>query len=172
MRRPLPEALVTLGFGAAWIARGIQSFWDPNFSDPETAADWMAVILVTVGLVGVLPAVNVLTSGIRRSALTWGAVGLAGLGGVTAGVANLAEDGAGVEAAGGLYLIGTLAVILGLFGLAILLMRRSEWVLGGVALVTVIGLLNLESFGSALFVPWLAVPWISPAKRRDPRAIQ
>lgn len=168
MRRPLPQALVALGFGTAWLARGIQSFWEPNFSDPESAADWLAVVLITAGLMAILPAVYVLTSGMPRSRTTLGAVLLAGVGGIVAGVANLAEDGAGVSAAGGLYLFGTLAAFLGLLALAVLLFRRSEWVLGAVALMTVVGLLNLETFGAALFVPWLAVPWVGPGHSPSP----
>jgi hypothetical protein len=75
---------------------------------------------------------------------------IAALGAVPAAIANVVEDGMGVEAAGSVYLISVSLTMLTMIALAgVLLAGRPRWS-GVPVLTTLIGMLNLEAGGGIL----------------------
>lgn len=144
--------------GVLWGMRSLQAFTDPNFTDPESASDWWAVVsfslclaLLPVGLAFLVRLSQ------RRGRASRVLVMIAALGGLTAGIANLIEDGMGVDAAGSVYFVSVSLMMLTMIALAgVLLVDRPRWP-GLVVLSTLIGMLNLESGGGVLvLVVWCA----------------
>jgi len=137
--------------GVLWAARSLQSFAEPNFTDPESAYDWWAVVSFSLAF-ALLPAglamlVRLTRRGGRTSLVL---LGIAALGAVTTAIANLIEDGMGVDAAGSVYLVSSSLTLLTMIALAgVLLARRPRWP-GVVVLGTLVGMLNLELGGGVL----------------------
>ncbi|MDQ3028660.1 MAG: hypothetical protein M3R09_01225 [Actinomycetota bacterium] len=149
--------------------RSLQSFTEPNFTDPESASDWWAVISVSLGL-ALLPAgiallVGLVQHGNRISGVL---LVLAALGAVTAAIANLVEDGLGVEAAGSVYYGSILVLLVAMLALAgVLVIRPPRWP-GVVVLATLIGLVLLESGGGFLILLVWGAAAIAVRPRRSP----
>ena len=156
MRR-VPSLLVVrvvfVLLGAVWAVRSVQSFSDPDFTDPGTVSDWVAVLLVTVGLALLPIALVFLTAvtGRRERAVRW-LVPITAVGATVAAIANLAEDGLGIDAAAVAYYLGAATMLVGLVLLAVVLVvGRPRWP-ALVVLGTVVGLIGLESAGGLLIM--------------------
>lgn len=137
--------------GVLWGMRSLQAFTEPDFTDPESASDWWAVISFSLAF-ALLPAgltllVRLTQRGGRTSRVL---LAIAALGAVTTAIANVIEDGMGVDAAGSVYLVSTSLTMLTMIALAgVLLASRPRWP-GVVVLGTLIGMLNLELGGGVL----------------------
>ena len=149
----LGRALFVL-VGVLWAVRSLQSFAEPNFTDPETASDWWAVVSVSLAL-ALLPAGMALLVGLSQRGTGTGTASvllLAALGAGAAAIANVVEDGLGVAAAGNVYYGSILLLLLTMLALAgVLVARRPRWP-GVVVLATLIGLVLLESGGGVLIL--------------------
>src|SRR6266545_675925 len=152
--------------GVLWALRSLQSLAEPNFTDPETASDWVAVVTVSLAL-ALLPAGLALLDGLsRRRGRTFRVLlVVAALGAVTAAIANLVEDGMGVDAAGSVYYLSIVLMMVSMLALAgVLLSGRPRWP-GLVVLGTLIGLILLESGGGVLIL----IAWGAAAIAVRPR---
>lgn len=137
--------------GVLWAVRSIQSFADPDFTDPESIADWWAVasisfalLLLPVGVVGLVGIQN----GVRRT--TRVLVPVIAVAATSAALANLIEDGGGVDSVGIVYVVAIAVTMAAMVVLsAVLLTGRPMWP-GLVAATTVFGIVNLERGGGVL----------------------
>jgi hypothetical protein len=154
--------------GGLWAVRSIQSFAEPNFTDPESTSDWWAVVsfslcwaLLPAGL-ALLVRLTGRSGRATHALLVTGAIGA-----VTAAIANIVEDGLGVDAAGSVYFFSVSLTMLTMIALTgVLLAGRPRWP-GVVVLSTLIGMLNLEAGGG---LPVL-VAWGATATALRPRTI-
>ena len=147
--------------GAVWAARSLQSFLDPNFTSPNSAADWFAVIsfsvafaLLPVGIWILLHRSHLKPVSVR--VLSVAAVVTAG----SAAVANVVEDGFGVSEAGTVYLVGATGTLLVLLVTALAVAIRGPRSLALVPLATLFGMLNFERGGGLIVLvawAWLAL---------------
>ncbi len=142
--------------GALWAARSLQSFSDPDFTSPNSAADWFAVTSFSAAF-GLLPVgVWILLHRSRVGPVSVRVLSVAAV--VTAGsaaVANVVEDGFGVSGAGTVYLVGTTGTLLVLLVTAVALAIRGPRSLALVLLATLVGMLNFERGGGLLvLVAW------------------
>jgi len=139
--------------GALWAVRSLQSFTEPNFTDPDSASDWWAVVSFSLAL-ALLPVGMALLVGQSQRVNRTSSVllVLAALGAVTAAIANVVEDGLGVEAAGNVYYGSILLLLLTMLALAGVLAAKSPRWPGVVVLATLIGLVLLESGGGVLIL--------------------
>lgn len=155
--------------GGLWCMRSLQAFTDPNFTDPESGADWWAVISFSLAF-AVLPAGLILLVRLsHRGGRTTGVLlAIAALAAVTAAIANVIEDGAGVDAAGNVYFVSTILVLPTMIGLAgVLLASRPRWP-GVVVAGTLVGMLNLELGGGVLVL----LVWVAAALAVGRRPLQ
>jgi hypothetical protein len=137
--------------GVLWGMRSLQAFTEPNFTDPESASDWWAVVSFSLAFtllpVGLALLVRLTQRGGRTSRVL---LAIVALGAVTTAIANVIEDGMGVDAAGIVYLVSTSLTMLMMIALAgVLLASRPRWP-GVVVLGTLIGMLNFELGGGVL----------------------
>lgn len=137
--------------GMLWAMRSLQSFTEPNFTDPESASDWWAVVSISLALAllaaGIALLVGLSQPGNRTSSVL---LVLAALGAVAAAISNIVEDGLGVEAAGNVYYGSVLLLLVTMLALGGLLVARSPRWPGVVVFATLIGLVLLESGGGIL----------------------
>ena len=115
--------------GVLWGMRSLQAFTDPNFTDPETVADWWAVVSWSLCL-ALLPAGLALLVRLsqRGGRASYVMLVIAALGAVTAAIANVIEDGMGVDAAGSVYFVSVSLMMLTMIALAgVLLAGRPRW---------------------------------------------
>lgn len=152
--------------GVLWAVRSLQSFTEPNFTDPDSASDWWAVVSVSLAL-ALLPAAMafLVALGHRRERTSRVLLVMAALGAVTASTANVVEDGLGVDSAGNVYYASILLLLLTMLALAGVLVSRSPRWPGVVVLATVIGLVMLESGGGVLVL----LAWCAAAMAVGPR---
>jgi hypothetical protein len=128
--------------------------------DPQSVADYAAVLAVSAALIGAAAALAFLRRyGARRSRRA-GNLGLAVAGGgaALAGVGNAVELGLGVSAFGLLFALGTVALLLGLLiaGVSVL-MAPPPWRWAGPALVLLaVGIAVGEEAGFVL----VGLTWI------------
>jgi len=147
---PLGRTLFAL---VGWAVRSLQSFTDPNYTDPETASDWWAVVSFSLAL-ALLPAGMALLVGLSEHGKPTSRVLLviAALAAVTAAVANVVEDGLGVDAAGSVYYGSVLLLTLTMLVLTGVLGARSPRWPGVVVFATLVGLVMLELGGGVLIL--------------------
>ena len=150
---PRVRAAVAVLIGVVWAVRSLQSFTDPHFTDPENFADWWAVVSFSLAFavlpVGLAFVARLSTTGARR-VLVVALLAVIACSSVTAAVANLIEDGAGVAAAGTPYFVAagiTMASMLALAG--VLVWSRPRWP-SLIPFLTVVGMLNLERGGGVI----------------------
>jgi hypothetical protein len=152
-RSTVPARTLFVLLGAVWAMRSLQSFTEPNFTDPESAADWWAVISVSLGLALLSAGIVVLVGSVQHGNRFSGVFSvLAALGAVTAATANLIEDGLGVKAAGSVYYGSILVVLVTMLALAGVLITRPPYWPGAVVVATLIGLVLLEAGGGFLIL--------------------
>ena len=137
--------------GGLWAVRSLQSFAEPNFTDPESTSDWWAVVSFSLCW-ALLPAGLALLVRLtqRGGRTTHALLAIGAVGAVTAAIANIIEDGMGVDAAGSVYFVSVSLTMLTMIALAgVLLAGQPRWP-GVVVLSTLIGMLNLEAAGGVL----------------------
>jgi hypothetical protein len=159
------KAVLLWLLGLLWAARSLQSFTDPDFTSPGSAADWLAVGSLSLALlllpVGVWIMLERSTIGLGAARLLSLTVGLAA---DTAAVANLVEDGFGVSGAGSVYFAGIAATLLALLAVAVALAIGGSPLLAVVLLATVAGMVNLERGGGVLVL--IAWGWFASTSGR------
>jgi len=145
--------------GVVWCVRSLQSFADPEYTDPVSAADWFAVLSFSAGLFTLavaLPVFAGLVGGriVRRVALVPAA------GAALAGLANLFEDALHWGWAFWPFIVGTAATMLGLVAFTIVVATLGSGrhrLLAAVPAATLVGVIAFESGGGVLILAaWLA----------------
>lgn len=145
--------------------RSLQSFANPEYTDPETVSDWFAVLSFSAALFAVafaLPLLAEYTGGglavVRVSLIP--AVGAA-----CAGLGNVLEDALQLGFAGWFYGVGGAITGLGLiaFTLAIAVAGRGRRrLIAAIPLATLIGWSTFESGGGVLVLAaWLVAAAIA-----------
>jgi hypothetical protein len=130
--------------------------------DPQSVADYAAVLAVSAALLGAATALAFLRRFDARRSRRAGNLGLAvaGVGAALAGVGNAVELGLGVSAFGLLFALGTVALLLGLLiaGVSVLT-APAPWRWAGLALVLLaVGFAVGEVPGFILVgVTWIAL---------------
>lgn len=153
-------AIIPAVVGLAFGARALLWLGGPAYWDPASLLDWLAVVGWSLALLALVPGTWLLVAmvGPLRPVVLSGSLVVTMA--LTAAVANLLEDGLGIELFGGLYVLSILGLALSLtiFSVALAL-GRQLW-LSLIPLLTVTGLLATEIGG--LFVvaaTWLALAW-------------
>lgn len=141
--------------------RSLQSFTDPEYTDPESAWGWFAVVSWSAALLALGVALVVLAREVGGRA-TVGLAYVAAAGAVAAAVGNVVEDGLeGARAGDWLYLPGVVLLPLGLVALTVavaLQERGRSRLLALVPACTLVGMFLLERGGGLLVLAvWLIV---------------
>jgi len=111
--------------GVILCVRSLETFTDPDYMDPRTAADWFAVLSFSAGLVGLafaLPLFAQLADG--RAVFRMSLVPAAGF--ALAGVSNLLEDGLQLDVAFWFFVAGSLLSLVGLIAFTVVLAARGR----------------------------------------------
>lgn len=114
--------------GISFIARSAMDLGSPVYYDPVTVLDYAAVIGTTVAMLALSISLGFGFSK-RLTRLGRGLVWIPATGAAVSGLANFAEDGLGVSAAGVLFAVGNLAILAGLLlaGIVVLLRIHREY---------------------------------------------
>ena len=110
--------ILWIATGLAWAFRSVLAAFDPQYYDPVTNLDHLAVWSFSVALLLTAPTV-VLLALLVRSPVAVVVAAVSATGALLAAAANFAEDGFGVSAAGTGYIVGVLVMWLGLVVLTI-----------------------------------------------------
>jgi len=181
------QTLVAVAVGLAFGVRAAIAIGEPSYQDPATLLDWLAVLSWSLALASLVPGTWLLMTmsagpdrpGPNRWVTTAGALVIAGAG--LASVGNLLEVTVGFGIGGLLYVVGVMALTLGLVALAATLAFTPRRWLGLLAVATLLGMLA-EQLGGLFLVAlaWLAAanlasrgPWgasgsVAPPDREDP----
>jgi hypothetical protein len=168
MIRPAPRlapALFVLT-GAAWAFRSLLEFASPQYYEPVTPLDWLAVLSYSVAFFLLAGSVTVLARLAPRTRFVRTAAAATVIGAVLAGAANLVEDGLDVQALGAAYVTGALLTLAGLLALAAALAVAGRRRLALVPLATAIGMMAFVAGGGVLvLVAWV---WLAVVVARAP----
>lgn len=150
--RSLQPALLTAGL--AWLARAVIGLYQPDYWSPRTPLDYAAVVGTSTALVltalGVWVFYQQHPAPPSRAQAVWRAgIGVICTSALAIGVSNFIEDALKVKGLGLVWVIGILALLVGLLmaGVSVFWMRGfSRWV-GVLFLVCAAGLLFTETNG-------------------------
>ncbi len=158
---PRTQAAVVLAMALLWASRSLQTFSEPNFTDPQTIGDWWAVVSLSLALALLAPAVRFLVALQEATAVRRILVTLVGAAAVTVAVANLVKDWTGVESASFLYFFGLMVLLPGLLILGfVCLTRRPKWP-ALILVFTAAGMVNMELGGGVLIlIAWAPVAFV------------
>jgi hypothetical protein len=155
-------------FGATGLllaASSLVMLANPNFQRPATALDWFATISLSAALLILAAALPLLArlAGDRRLYLV---SLLGGAAAALAGIANLFEDGLQQDWAFLPFIGGSLVLELGLLGMTLLLVLRSDnraRLFALVPLVTAVDIVALHSHGGGVVAgaTWVMAAWVS-----------
>ena len=154
MHPPLLAATV-LSWGGMWAIRCAIGTSDPNYYEPATALDYLAVWTYTAALA---------LSSVVAGSIAWlarrrrfvAALGMASAAGfAVAGVANGLEDGFAIRAWGSAYVLGAMVAALGAAAFAVALLATGSRMLAATAGMLLLPLPFLAS--------WLGVGVLVPA---------
>lgn len=167
-------AVAYLALGLAWTFRSVLGVVaDPEYYDPVTTVDWIAVWSFSVALALAAVAVPVLARDAGTGRVAAGFAWVAGAGALLAAVANGLEDGVGIASWGSIYVVGTMTLALALLALAAALGidRRQRqaavailWLLGFATIS--VGLSFLVLVGSIIAIDARRRAVARPADRR------
>lgn len=150
---------IALAVSLAWAFRSVLEFTRPNYVEPVTVMDWIAVVSFSVALALLAAAAWLIAelSGRRRPVVA--AASILAIGSVVAAIANFIEDGLGVQAFGEVFAYGLFGVLAGLIGLAVTLVRERRYFLAALSVATFAGLfMSMEAGGGFLILAaWLLV---------------
>ena len=145
--------------------RSLQSFAEPDFREPEGAADWFAVVSLSLALL-LLPAGLAVLVGAHGGGWAKSLALVVSMGAVTSAIANLLEGGAGIAEAGDVYFVATMVMVATMLLLGGVLLAHRPRQPGLVVLATLIGMLLLERGGGVLIL----VAWTLAAVRETRRS--
>lgn len=120
-------AVVYLALGLVWTGRSLLAvIADPQYYDPVTTIDWIAVWTYSLGFVLIAAAVPLLARDARAGRLLPGLAWVAAAGALLAALANALEDGVGIASWGSLYVVGSLTTVFGLVAIGAVLWSRQR----------------------------------------------
>lgn len=164
-----PYRLILALAGLAWLARAVMALYGPDYWSPRTPLDYAAVVgtslslmLLAVGLWGFYHHNSTAPS---RAQTVWRVgVWLTCTSAFIVGVSNFLEDAVGIKGLGYVWVIGVIAVFVGLLiaGVSALWVKGLGWWVGGLLLACAVGLLFIEWNG--MFGLGLALLALSFAK--------
>ena len=139
--------------------RSLQSFADPEYTDPGTVSDWFAVFSFSVALLATAVALPLLARSTGGGQAVLRVSLIPATGAAIAGLGNIIEDALQVGFAGWIYGIGAGLMGLGLivFTLAIAVAGRGRpRLFAAIPLATLVGWSLFESGGGVLILAaWL-----------------
>jgi hypothetical protein len=145
--------------GVAWCVRSLQSFTDPQYTDPVTASDWFAVFSYSAALFATALALPLFAQLIGGRAVFRVSL-VPAVAATLTGLCNLLEDGLQIGAVGLFYGVGAGLTWVGLIALTVAIAvsgRGRRRLLAAVPAATVIGWSLFESGGGVLVLAaWLA----------------
>ncbi len=150
--------------GILWCVRSLQSLAEPEYWDPVSVADWLAVFSFSAALFALAVALPLLARIIGGRAVFWVSF-VPAAGAAVSGVGNLLEDALQLGAGNVFYVVGGLVFWVGLLVWTLVVAvtavgRRRLMALGVV--VTMIGLVLYESGGGVLVLgAWLAAAFVA-----------
>ena len=154
----LRAALFTF-VGVAWCVRSLQSFSDPNYTDPVSAADSFAVFSYSAALFATALALPLFAQMVGGRAVFRVSL-VPAVGAALAGLGNLLEDALQVGLAGVFYGAGAGLTWVGLIAFTVAIAvsgRGRRRLLAAVPAATLIGWSQFESGGGVLVLAaWLA----------------
>lgn len=119
-------AAIYLAMGVAVAGRTLLEFAQPQYYDPVTTLDYVAVWSYSLALGLLAIAIPLLARDAHAGRLAMVAAIVSGSAAGSAAVANGIQDGIGVPAFGSLYVPAVLVMLLGLLVLALLLAREGR----------------------------------------------
>lgn len=148
--------------GLAWATSSLVQLADPQYWDPRTTLDYLAVY--TFGLAWLLLSLAVaLLARLLAERRIVVVAGIIAATAVTAGVANIVEDGLGHKAWGTVYIIGALATWIGLVPLALLVWRSDRPRLAIAPALNALAFATFPVGGGLLALIGWAAPALRPA---------
>lgn len=119
--------VVYLALGLVWTGRSLLAvIADPQYYDPVTTIDWIAVWTSSLGFVLFAAAVPLLAREAHAGRMLPGIAWIVAAGALLAALANGMEDGVGIESWGSLYVVGSLTTVFGLIGAGAVLWSRQR----------------------------------------------
>jgi hypothetical protein len=138
--------------GIVWaVSSLIRGVGHATYWAPVTPLDWGAVLTWSGGLVLLAASLLLAVGAVALRGPTATIVYLTAAGAATAAVANLLEDGVGVQGLGAVYVAGILVAWLGLALLAVLFARRRRWD-AAVAFALLFAGVALDTLGGGVLV--------------------
>jgi len=145
--------------GLLLCVRSLQTFTDPEFTDPVSISDWFAVLSFSAALLVLALALPMFAQLVGGPAVFRVAL-VPAVGAALAGLGNLLEDALQLGFAFWLFIVGTTITLIGLVSLSIAVAvvgRGRRRLLAAVPAATLIGMLLFESGGGVLILAaWLA----------------
>ena len=145
--------------GVVWCVRSLQSFADPQYEDPVSASDWLAVLSLSAALFALALALPLLAQMIGGRPVFRVSL-VPAVGAALAGLGNLLEDALQIGFAGLFYGVGAGLTGVGLIALTVAIAvfgRGRRRLLAAVPAATLIGWSLFESGGGVLILAaWLA----------------
>lgn len=150
--------VIAVTVGSTWALRSAVGFAHPNYVNPVTLLDWIAVVSFSVALAALAAGAWLIAELAGRGRSVVAAAVILATGGVVAAIANFIEDGLGVKAFGDVFALGLGGVLVGLLALVALFSLARQFVLAALPVATVAGLMlsNEAGGGFLILVAWLA----------------
>ena len=126
-------AAIYVATGLAWAGRTLLEFARPQYYDPVTALDFVAVWSSSLALGLLALAVPLLARDADAGRLTTAVAIVTGAASALAAIANGIEDGLGLKEFASLYVPAALGTLIGLLAFALLLVREGHRRAGMVA---------------------------------------
>ena len=152
---PWLQPVLLLG-GLIWIGRALQEFYEPNYWNPVTTCDYIAVVGTSLQMLflsavfwGLYRLFPLPASGKQKVWMVGMAIII--LASATAGVSNFIEDALGVKTLGFIYGIGSFGLILGytLAEIGALMHSNIRSRMGGFLLACFVGV-GFPDYGSGI----------------------
>lgn len=147
--------------GFVWAGQSLLQSADPEYWDPVTTLDWLAVWSFTACWLLLAPTV-ILLGRLTLSHQLMAMASVIAIGAVAAGVANAFEDGLGIRALGTIYVLGALTAALGLLPLAATIHRAGYPRLAGLTLLLFFGVVAVVAGGGLVVLGTLGALAVSP----------
>jgi hypothetical protein len=138
-------AVAYLALGLTWTFRSVLGVVaDPEYYDPVTTVDWVAVWSYSLALAFAAVTVPLLARDAGAGRVATGFAWIAGAGALLAAVANGVEDGVGIASWGSIYVVGTMTMALALLALAAALWIDRRQRQAAVAIMWLLGFATIN----------------------------
>jgi hypothetical protein len=153
---------VWLVTGLAWAGESLLQFAHPQYWDPLTTLDWLAVWSFSASWL-LLAATTILLGRLTGTPQVLAVATVVAIGAVAAGVANAFEDGLGIKSLGTIYVLGSLTAAFGLLALAATIHSSGFTRLARLTLVLFLGAAAVMAGGGLIVLGVLGALAVSPA---------